>query len=169
MFILEFFRDTLSGFVYVIYLIVCIFALFYLMGLVADRKRKAINKKLKDKKTYDIESGREAAIAALETKQILDVDDNNLNKRYEETINASMGQYATKPDIHDPNAQKEEVPSVMVLSSDSSSAPTENKEAPKVEEPKQEEQQDNGPLVIDTGSIKIDSSSIKIDSSSIKQ
>lgn len=73
MIIVEFFRDILSGPVYYIYLIVCILAIFALLGVVGDRKRAAIEEKLKEKKKYDIESGKEAEIAALESKQVLDV------------------------------------------------------------------------------------------------
>lgn len=165
MFILEFFRDTLSGFVYFIYLAVCIFALFYLMGLVADRKRKAINEKLKQKKKYDIESGREAAIAAMETKQILDVQEEDKN-------NANSQNLVIGSPTDDANlaTQKEKIPDVMVFDSTDTTNNNqvnvngENKTETDTEEPKVQ-----GPITIDSSSIKIDSSSIKIDSSSIKQ
>ena len=75
MFILDFFRDFFSGIMYWLYVSLCIFVFFYVLGIVADRKRLAIAIKLKEKKTYDIESGREAQIAAMESKQVLDVDD----------------------------------------------------------------------------------------------
>lgn len=73
MFIIEFFRDVLSGPLYFVYLIVCIVVFFALLGVVGDSKREAIEKKLKEKKSYDISSGREAEIASLESKQVLDV------------------------------------------------------------------------------------------------
>lgn len=86
MIIVEFFRDVFDGIWYFPYLLLCIFLFFYVLGIVADNKREKINKKLKEKKTYDIESGREAAIAALESKQVLAVneeenkaDNNNSN------------------------------------------------------------------------------------------
>ena len=40
--ILVFFRDTLSGIWYFLYLALCIFIIFYLLGVVGDRKRAAI-------------------------------------------------------------------------------------------------------------------------------
>lgn len=107
MFIIEFFRDVLDGIWYLLYLILCIMAFFYVLGYVADRKRDAINKKLKEKKTYDIESGREAAIAAMETKQVLDVDD---------SIGTSENGTTATVNTNDA-AKKEEVPQVMVLNS----------------------------------------------------
>ena len=64
--LLVFFRDVLSGWVYWLYLAFCIFLIFFILGFVADGKRMRINNKLKEKKKYDIESGREAAIAAME-------------------------------------------------------------------------------------------------------
>ena len=70
---MEFFRDVLSGVWYYLYLILCILVIFYILGIVADRKRLQISKKLKEKKTYDIESGKEAQIAAMESKQVLSV------------------------------------------------------------------------------------------------
>ena len=75
MVLVEFFRDFLDGIFYFLYLIICIFAFFYVLGIVADRKREMIEEKLREKKQYDITSGKEAAIAALETKQVLSVDD----------------------------------------------------------------------------------------------
>lgn len=93
MIIIEFFRDTLSGPIYFLYLIVCIVLFFALLGIVGDRKRAAIEEKLKEKKKYDIESGREAEIAALESKQNLDV-------------------------MTEEEPKKEEVPSVIVLDSE---------------------------------------------------
>ena len=114
MFILEFFRDVFDGFWYFVYLFACILAFFYVLGILADNKRAIINKKLKEKKTYDIESGREAAIAAMETKQVLSVGDEDI-----ENGGGSLN------DLAQGNAQvnelkkeeKEEVPAVMVLNS----------------------------------------------------
>lgn len=72
-FVISFFRDTISGFWYFLYIILCIFFIFVLLGIVGDRKRAVIAKKLKEKKAQDIASGKEARIAAMESKQILDV------------------------------------------------------------------------------------------------
>ncbi len=130
--ILVFFRDTLSGIWYFLYLALCIFIVFYLLGVVGDRKRAAIAVKLKEKKTYDIESGREAEIAAKQTKQIIGV----------------LEDQAATPNANNPlpgagDAQnKEEVPTVMVLNSS--------------EQPAQQEQAQPAvtPVVIDSSSIK---------------
>ena len=116
MFLLEFFRDTLDGILYYLYFIVCVFVFFYVLGIVADDKRVIIEKKLKEKKQYDIESGKEAAIAAMETKQVLSVDDQS-NVQYQGVQGAGINSQ-----VPDPN-KKEEVPSVMVLNSNSLSQP----------------------------------------------
>ena len=125
MVILDFFRDFFSGIMYWLYVLVCIFAFFYVLGIVADRKRLAISVKLKEKKTYDIESGREAAIAAMESKQVLDVEeDATLGTNPVE--NQTLAQQATQsqqPTLQAqlgnpvPNQAKEEAPQVMVLNS----------------------------------------------------
>ena len=64
MIIVAFFRDVLDGFVYWIYVLVCIFLQFSLYGIIADRKRRLIQDELLKKKERDIESGKEAAKAA---------------------------------------------------------------------------------------------------------
>lgn len=76
-FIISFFRDTIDGGWYLVYILVCIFFIFVLLGIVGDRKRAVIEAKLKEKKAQDIASGKEAKIAARESKQILDVMDDN--------------------------------------------------------------------------------------------
>ena len=111
MVILEFFRDVLSGINYWIYLAICIFLFFYILGIVSDRKRLAISDKLKEKKSYDIKSGREAAIAAMETKQVLDVDKTNGNETNPAVSTQPVVGNGTAPEA------KEEVPQVMVLNS----------------------------------------------------
>jgi len=97
MIIVAFFRDVLDGFVYWIYVLVCIFLQFSLYGIIADRKRKLIQDELLKKKERDIESGKEAAKAAMEDKQILDV----------------MEDVEEEP-------KKEEAPSVLVIGEDGS-------------------------------------------------
>lgn len=114
MIVIQLFRDVLDGVWYWLYLLVCIFAFFYVLGIIGDNKRAKINKKLKEKKTYDIESGKEAAIAAMETKQILTVGDDA------EMSGMTLGDMAnnnTKVDEMK-KEEKEEVPSVMILNSD---------------------------------------------------
>lgn len=121
--LLVFFRDILSGWVYWLYLAFCIFLIFFILGFVADGKRMRINSKLKEKKKYDIESGREAAIAAMESKQVLDVDsgENPLaNQNPNATLNAAINSAVqnNNSDIASLSKTNEEVPSVMVLNSD---------------------------------------------------
>ena len=95
------FRDFLSGWVYFLYVLVCIFLQFSLFGIVADRKRKVIEEGLQAKRKRDIESGVEAEKAALEDKQILDVfEDDNGNKE------------------EGTEDKKEEAPSVLVIDDD---------------------------------------------------
>lgn len=96
--LVEFFRDTLSGIWYFLYLMLCILMIFFVLGIVADRKRQMINQKLKEKKTYDIESGKEAKIAAMESKQVLSA--------------------RTKEENSQDNEQKQEEPIVLNSSDD---------------------------------------------------
>ena len=162
--IIVFFRDVLSGLWYYLYLLIGIIAIFYLLGIIADRRREAIAKKLKEKKTYDIESGREAEIAARESKQVLDVDDNNdaimknqnmnqnqganQNANVNATINAAVNAMPNTNDAAVAKKEEEKVPTVMVLnSSDINSQGSGNANTNTVEPPKQE------PVVIDSSSI----------------
>ncbi len=158
-----FFRDFLDGFKYFLYIILCIFAFFYVFGIVGDRKRKMIESKLKEKKKYDIESGREAMIAAMETKQVLDVDDTQdefvndpnaiVNKNA--TLNSALNSMSNMPDATE--AQKENVPNVMVLNS-SDSTTTSNNEiniTPPVDSSTENgEVKSSGPIVINTSGIE---------------
>ena len=102
MIIVSFFRDFLNGWIYVVYVIICVFLQFALFGIVADRKRRVIEEGLLDKKQRDIESGKEAEKAAMADKQILDVYDEDEPKEEEKDL--------TKDD---------EVPQVLVIGEDS--------------------------------------------------
>lgn len=101
-FIISFFRDTLSGIWYWLYVLVCIFFIFFFLGMIGTRKQAAIIEKLKAKKADDISSGREAAIAAMESKQRLDVMQEELEDPQAEA----------KPE----EGTDEEVPQVLVIS-----------------------------------------------------
>ena len=107
MIVVEFFRDVLGGLWYWPYLLLCIILFFYVLGIVADNKREKINKKLKEKKSYDIESGKEAAIAALESKQVLAVneDENKEGISTVPTMNSDINSI--------PEEKKEEEPLVI--------------------------------------------------------
>lgn len=153
MFVIEFFRDTLSGFTYYLYLLSCIFVFFFVLGIVADRKREAINNKLKEKKKYDIESGKEAAIAAMETKQVLDVDDSidaqQFTQNQNPTINSTLNSMSNVPDTKD--EKKEEIPNVMVFNSgESNNASSLTSQQQVVNQEKVQE-----PVVIDSSSVQV--------------
>lgn len=93
------FRDIIDGWVYVIYVIVLLFAELSIWGIVADRKREVIKAGLLAKKQRDIESGKEAEKAALADKQVLDV----MEDEEEEDL-----------------TKKEEAPQVLVIGEDGS-------------------------------------------------
>ena len=103
MIIISFFRDFLSGWKYVLYVLVCIFLQFSLYGIIADRKRRVIEEGLQAKKKRDIESGKEAEKAALADKQILDVYDENGK---EETSSEEV------------KTEEEEAPQVLIIGDD---------------------------------------------------
>lgn len=124
MIVIQFFRDVLDGIWYWLYLIACIIVFFYFLGIVADNKKEKINKKLKEKKTYDIESGKEAAIAAMETKQILSVEDDNPSGNLNDLANGNSTVDAAKKE------GQEEVPAVLELNStDAPAAEVQNQAA----------------------------------------
>ena len=134
-------------------MVICIFAIFYVFGIVANRKRKAINNKLKEKKTYDIESGREAAIAAMESKQVLDVAEDEqdlaqLNDNPNATLNAAVNNGIANQNEDPLGIKKEEVPSVMVLNS------TDSSNQASTAATSQNQPQVQQPLVIDTSSVQ---------------
>ena len=126
MIVIQFFRDVLDGIWYILYLMLCILVFFYVLGIVADNKRAKINKKLKEKKTYDIESGKEAAIAAMETKQILSVDDDQSGK-----LNDMANGNSNADDIK--KEGQEEVPAVLELSSDTTATTDAQNQQPTVQ------------------------------------
>jgi len=95
--IVVFFRDILDGWVYVLWVVVLLFAELAIYGIVADRKREVIKAGLLAKKQRDIESGKEAEKAALADKQILDV----MEEDEEEDL-----------------TKKEEAPQVLVIGED---------------------------------------------------
>ena len=95
--IVVFFRDILDGWVYVLWVVVLLFAELAIYGIIADRKREVIKAGLLAKKQRDIESGKEAEKAALADKQILDV----MEEDEEEDL-----------------TKKEEAPQVLVIGED---------------------------------------------------
>lgn len=160
--LLWFFRDFLDGLIYYLYVIVCIVAFFYVFGIIGDRKRKMIEDKLKEKKKYDIESGREAMIAAMETKQVLEVDDTqdkfvndpNAIVNQNATLNSALNSMSNMPDATE--AQKDDTPNVMVLNSNGTSGNSDNNEI-KIVPPadtSESETKVEGPLVINTSEIE---------------
>lgn len=109
-YIIVLFRDKISGFWYFLYILACIFFMFVFLGIVGDRKRKVIADRLKEKKKRDIESGKEAQIAAMESKQVLDV--------MKDSAQEDTAQNSTDTDEL---AKKEEAPTVLVIGADGSS------------------------------------------------
>ena len=106
MFIIAFFRD-LSGIWYILWVLMCIFFQFVLLGIVGDRKREVIHADLMAKRKMDIESGKVAEEAAKATKQILDVMTDEELKGEEPTTEAEK-------DL----TKKEEVPQTLVIGGD---------------------------------------------------
>ncbi len=116
MFVISFFRDTLTGFWYLVYVLCCIFFIFVLLGVVGDRKRAVIEEKIKKKRKEDIVSGREAMLAARQSKQILDV-------MSDAEINSGATSYEANSDVatNDDKEAKEEVPAVLVIDGNANS------------------------------------------------
>lgn len=118
-FIISFFRDVIDGWWYVLFIFVCLFFVLVAIGMYGDKKREAIAKRLKEKKARDIASGKEARIAALESKQVLDVMEGDLDNP--ESSTASETTTTDNSEL----TKKEEAPSVLVIGdSGSSNAPT---------------------------------------------
>lgn len=125
-FMIEFFRDSVTGFWYFLYILACIFFMFVLLGVVADRKRERIAVRLKAKRQEDIASGKVARLAAMETKENLDImstmgtETNNTTPAVS-VIPSTASVQNVNQQIENPtpltnsNEQKEEVPSVLVI------------------------------------------------------
>lgn len=121
--VISFFRDTISGIWYALYILLCILIIFVILGVVGDRKRAIISEKLKEKRRRDIESGKASQIAARESKQILDVmSDEELKGEN----NSAPSEGSNSPLSTENLAKKDEAPSVLVLGSDSSSSTSAN-------------------------------------------
>lgn len=90
-FLISFFKDYVDGVWYFLFILLCIFFIFVLLGIVGDRKRRAIADMLKEKRSYDIASGKVARIAAMESKQILDVMEETPNDLSSENKNSLVG------------------------------------------------------------------------------
>lgn len=116
-FVISFFRDTISGFWYFLYIILCIFFIFVLLGIVGDRKRAVIADKLKEKKARDIASGKEARIAAMESKQILDVMSDD---------SASVNGTSNLNNSNVESSKEDKVPSVLVIDETNKNTSSEN-------------------------------------------
>ena len=114
--IVVFFRDVISGWWYVLYIFACIFMIFVFFGVVGDRKRRAIEEKLKEKKKWAIESGEEARRAAMESKQVLDVME-------DAQVSADDAVVDESNDL----TKKDEAPSILVIDADGSSNSSDEK------------------------------------------
>ena len=117
-FMIEFFRDSVTGFWYFLYMLACIFFMFVLLGVVADRKRERIAVRLKAKRQEDI--------AAMETKENLDImstmgPETNDTTPAVSVIPSTVPVQNVNQQIESPtsltnsNEQKEDVPSVLVI------------------------------------------------------
>lgn len=125
-FMIEFFRDSVTGFWYFLYMLACIFFMFVLLGVVADRKRERIAVRLKAKRQEDIASGKVARLAAMETKENLDImstmgPETNDTTPVVSVIPSTVPVQNVNQQIESPtsltnsNEQKEDVPSVLVI------------------------------------------------------
>jgi DNA polymerase II small subunit/DNA polymerase delta subunit B len=115
MIIISFFRDFLNGWIYVLYVIICVIAQLALFGIIADRKRKVIEEGLLEKRQRDIESGAEAEKAALADKQVLDIYDEFGNKIDENGNIIEKNPNAEDDEEEDDTDDGEEVPQVLVI------------------------------------------------------
>lgn len=125
-FMIEFFRDSVTGFWYFLYMLACIFFMFVLLGVVADRKRERIAVRLKAKRQEDIASGKVARLAAMETKENLDIMSTMGPETNDKTPAVSVipstvpvqnvnQQIESPTSLTNSNEQKEDVPSVLVI------------------------------------------------------
>lgn len=143
-FFISFFRDVIDGWMYFVYIFVCIFFVFVAIGMYGDKKREAIQQRLKEKKARDIASGKEARIAALESKQVLDV------------MEGDADQPVTSVPVENNNAndtaelsKKEEAPSVLVIGDNGSSNTTKPESSEKVQQEAVVAPQVQQPVVIE--------------------
>ena len=87
--VIFFFRDTLSGWLYFLYVVVCLVLIFSMLGKVAEKSRSLAIEKLKAEKRRQLESGEAALKASMEGKQIINVLSEVTNKDNTLEISAS--------------------------------------------------------------------------------
>lgn len=115
-FIISFFRDKVVGWWYLLYILACLFFILVVIGVYGDNKRSAIAARLKEKKARDIASGKEARIAALESKQVLDV----MEEESADSVSTGNPETVSSNDTEN-LAKKEEAPPVLVIGADGNS------------------------------------------------
>lgn len=72
-FLISFFRDTLSGWLYFVNFVVNAFIILVCVGIIGDKKKAAIQKALREKREYELITGISAKKASMEGKQIISV------------------------------------------------------------------------------------------------
>lgn len=113
--VILFFKETLSGWRYILYVMFCIVMILAAVGKIGDRKRSELRKQMKIKKEYDLLTGRAAAQAALEGKQVISYSFDNDEEKAKETQDASQPINNSVVNVEEhPN----DVPEVLVLGGD---------------------------------------------------
>jgi len=77
--IVSFFRDTLSGWVYFLNLVLNLFIIMVCVGIMGDKKKAEIQKAIRERREYELVTGISAKKAAMEGKQVISVLEDETN------------------------------------------------------------------------------------------
>ena len=90
MFIIDFFKDTLDGWPYLLYIIFCLICIFAFLGVIGERKKKEIIDEFLAQRKLEKEQGLDKKRAALAGKQVISVVEDMTSTTA--SINASLGE-----------------------------------------------------------------------------
>lgn len=116
--IIIFFKETLSGIWLVLYVIVCLIMILAGIGKIGDRKRLEMREQMKAKKQYDLLSGRAAAQASLEGKQVISYSFSEEKPKDDPLVQDSKetpGVLEINNSVVNIDEKKDDVPDVLVL------------------------------------------------------
>lgn len=116
--IILFFKETLSGWRYFLWVIFCAIMILAGVGKIGDRKRLEMREQMKAKKQYDLLSGRAAAQASLEGKQVISYsfsEEKPKDDSVSQGENETPGVLEINNSVVNIDEKKDDVPDVLVL------------------------------------------------------
>ncbi len=121
--VVDFFRDTLSGWPYFFNLIICLILILAMMGILGDKKKNETMKQLREQRKKELEEGIADKKAAMEGKQIISVETapvvtTNVNPEVPIEVSEANQAPQAAPQANVPMPSAEVAPTVLVLGSE---------------------------------------------------